>query len=146
MSDTIPVIYLSCNLDEIPSKHDSWMDAEQLIGKADQNRERYQMRMATVRNWTQLLAITDVRDQEHLPGLTFCDTEFAIISGQVLETTIDSLQRVIEFHQMQPVDDGTFSIHCDQAGGLELFLASLMTVIKYAQQHDQAFVFVSPYP
>jgi hypothetical protein len=151
---SIPVIYLACDRSDLPATLNRWTDAERVITAADADRTKYKMRMATARNWWQLLAITEIRDRERLPGLDFCDAEITLLQGSDLDIAISSLSRVVEAQiengncERVPtiLDDSNSDIDCESPNGLASFLQSLISVIHFAKNRGKSFLFLQPNP
>lgn len=152
MGHSIPVFYLTCEKDESPASRHSWDDAQQILEKAFQDKERYHLYQATGRNWWQLEAITEIRNRDGLDGLEFLDHELGIIGPEMLPTAIQSLQKVISARQAMgqigPRSEALSEqdIDCDSEGGLDSFLFSLLSVLEIAEAQNRCVVFVQPQP
>jgi hypothetical protein len=114
------------------------------------------MHMATARNWWQLLAITEVRDRENLPGLAFCDGEIGTLAdNNSCDSAMNSIDRVLAAHvqagnitceALRSLPLSESDIDCERPDGLAAFLQSLKSVIRFARDHNKVFLFIQPQP
>ena len=154
MGHSIPVYFLVCEAFEIPSPLETWNDIGPLLMQAHENPALYRLHSATARNWWQILAITEIRDREDLPGLSFCDRDVSVLTQSELPETISSLRAVIRVREELGQMDGeeaaevlpNVEIDCEIPDGLRQFLTALLNVLEAALAERKAFVFIQPQP
>ena len=152
MGHSIPVMYFACDASELPTYLLSWIDAQVMLTNASNNRAKYHLHCATGRNWWHVRTIADVRDHNRLTGLDFIDREVAVVRAASLTAAIDSFRKLIVLcrnrYNLDEVPEQSIpnEIECDNPGGFEQFLGSLLYVMIQTRNDSRDFVFVQPQP